>query len=85
MSNSYHGYQPGESVPTMKIVVLCQRRLDGGYIKGTSKPEKQGYIDTIHKCGHSSLIWTPISTGWGASPFNLNCWRSPAGSPITPR
>lgn len=81
-SKSYHGYTQGESVPIDEIVHLCEKRIRHGHIYEKSIPEKQAYVDVLKASGHEFLVWSPRSLGWGASPFNLNCWRTPEGNPL---
>ena len=82
-NSSWHGFSPGERVATDTIIATCEQRIRDGHI--SSVAEKQGYLDVMRESGHDSLTYTPQSSRWGSSPFNLNNWRTSDGQRITPK
>lgn len=45
---------------------------------------KRGLLELLRKHAPPAIVWSPFSTGWGASPFNPNCWRSAKNEPVLP-
>lgn len=82
MRQRWHSFQPGEQYALGEVIAACERRIaDGGVIQGE---RKQRLVDLLREHGPPSVVWSPFSTGWGASPFNPNCWRTPDGRPVLP-
>jgi len=77
---SWHPFIEGEPVETEHVIRLCGERLDSG--KVLDAEEKQCYIDFFVRHAPETMVWKPMSTGWGASPFNPNNWRTLDGDPV---
>jgi hypothetical protein len=76
----WHPFQKGNPYPADDVIQICQTYLDSGKVK--SVREKQGYLERFSDSEFSSFVFSPFSSGWGASPFNPNCWQSTGGEPI---
>ena len=79
---AWHDFQPGERYTRAYMVAACERRIRNGGV--TSIEEKKQLLDQIQKHAPEILVWSPLSSGWGASPFNPNCWRTTEGNAIVP-
>ena len=79
---AWHDFQPGEQYPLAKVVADCERRIrDSGVV---SAEQKQGMVDLMQQHAPETVVWSPSGAGWGASPFNPNCWRTAEGSAVIP-
>ena len=76
-------FETGQSYLLSEVLGACETRLREG---GVLRPEsKSRMVKRIEHCGHSRIVWRPeTEKGWGASAFNLNCWRTIDGEPIVP-
>jgi len=82
MHHSWHDFQPGQQYTLQEVVSACERRIaQGGVIQGD---RKQQLVDLLRKHAPSICVWSPFSTGWGASPFNPNCWQTTDRKPVLP-
>jgi hypothetical protein len=77
---SWHGFEVGEIVTRDRIISACEERLATGVI--IREERKEAMVELI-RVAPERLVWSPQQPqGWGASPFNLNNWRSVDGNPI---
>jgi hypothetical protein len=63
------------------VVGACDARIrEGGVIRDKSK---NLMVRRIEKYAPAIIVWKPSrEQGWGASPFNKNCWRTIGGGHI---
>jgi len=81
---SWHPFECGKPYSLAEVVSTSERRIDNGGVIRTGS--KRDLVKSIEHCGHETLVWSPTNTaGWGASPFNPNCWRTLDGTPIFKR
>jgi len=66
-----------------EVIGACDARIrEGGVIR---KERKDEMVREMEKLSLASIVWCPkADQGWGASPFNKNCWRTVEGAPIIP-
>lgn len=77
---SWHGFEPGAAVSRERIIAACEERLASGVI--IREERKEAMVELI-RLAPEKLVWTPQQPqGWGASPFNVNNWRTVEGEPI---
>jgi hypothetical protein len=82
MRKPWHDFWPGQPYALDTVVAACERRIaDGGVIR---EERKQYLVNRLREHAPSSIVWSPFSSGWGASPFNPNCWLSVDGRPVLP-
>lgn len=74
----WHYFKVGQSYTPQEVVEACQERCDSSKVQNPEE-KRSRYLPVIEKCGFNVIVWSPIGTGWGASPMNPHCWRSPAG------
>jgi hypothetical protein len=77
-------FEVGEKYLLEEVIGACDARIrEGGVIRSDSKDAKVRWME---KSAPATIVWTPLTErGWGASPFNKNCWRTVEGGPIIPR
>jgi len=82
--HKWHEFELGEKYLKEQVVSACLKRIsEGGVLKTETKSE---LVQQIDKQPQPTIVWTPFQPqGWGASPFNPNCWRTPEGDPIIPQ
>ncbi len=79
---AWHHFQAGERYRLSEVVATCERRVAiGGVLCVT---EKRGLFELLRQHAPAEVVWAPCSSGWGASPFNPNCWRSADGAAVLP-
>jgi hypothetical protein len=77
-----YGFVKGESYLTSEVVGVCDERIREGYIK--REKTKTVVVRAMEKYAPPKMLWQPLSeSGFGASPFNPNCWCDTDGRPIT--
>ena len=82
MSHSWHGYEVGQRYRVADVVAACTRRIEEAVIL---KEEKLQDVDELERCGSETIVYAPQSEGgWGASPLNLNNWKTEHGLPLGP-
>lgn len=79
---SWHNFQRNGRYSLAEVIAVCERRIaDGGVIRGANK---QRLVDLMREHAPQEVVWSPFSTGWGASPFNPGCWHRINGDPVVP-
>ena len=74
-------FRPGEQYQLSEVVGACDERIRKGGVR--SRDSKNESVRRMERCGYAVIVWTPKSyKGWGASPFNLDCWRTVSNQPI---
>jgi hypothetical protein len=77
---SWHGFEVGETVNREGVIAACEERLASGKI---IREERKEEMLELMRVAPEQLVWTPQQPqGWGASPFNVNNWRTIDGKPI---
>jgi hypothetical protein len=79
---AWHHFQPGERYRLSEVVATCEKRIEDGGVQSVA--EKQGLVELLRQHAPAVVVWSPFSTGWGASPFNPNCWRAEDGTAVLP-
>lgn len=79
---SWHNFESGQTYNLNEVVAVCEERLRTD--KVTDIAGKHALVAKIESNAPSEIVWSPFSTGWGASPFNPSCWKSTTGSAILP-
>jgi hypothetical protein len=79
---SWHPFELGKLYPLAEVLAVCERRLTDGAVLALE--EKRRLVELMRSHGPNEMVWSPASTGWGASPFNPNNWRANDGAPILP-
>ena len=76
-------FEVGKKYDLSDVIGACNARIrEGGVIRSESKFEM---VREMEKLTLATVVWCPKGNGgWGASPFNKNCWRTVAGGPIIP-
>ncbi|KAA0225915.1 MAG: hypothetical protein AKCLJLPJ_02205 [Fimbriimonadales bacterium] len=82
MSSSWHNFRTGQHYSLEDVVATCERRIKEGKVKDVR--DKRDLLAQMRLSAPRTVVWSPFSTGWGASPFNPNCWRTVQGTPILP-
>jgi len=76
-------FQRGERYLLDEVITACDIRLREGGVKRVKSKSKM--VRRMEKYAPPTIVWCPKrDRGWGASPFNENCWRSVEGGPIIP-
>ncbi len=69
---AWHKFVPGGRYLTSTVVEKCRQHISNG---STANPnEKIRHVELIENCGEEYITFSPVGTGWGASPMNQNCW-----------
>ena len=80
---SWHPFEVHETYSVSFVVPRCEAYLASGKIVAVE--EKRRLLQTMSERAPVSIVWSPFSDkGWGASPFNPNCWRTVDGQLILP-
>jgi hypothetical protein len=79
---SWHPFVTGEPVAKESVLRVCEERLASGAV--LCGDEKRRYVALMREHAPAVMVWSPMSSGWGASPFNPNNWRSLDGQPVLP-
>ena|ERR1017187_4816331 len=71
-----------------EVVAICDERIREGCIKREDTKKllvrsMEEHLREMEQDADPTIVWQPMSeAGFGASPFNPNCWRRTDGSPI---
>jgi hypothetical protein len=66
-----------------EVIIACDIRLREGGVERVESKNKM--VRRMEKYAPATIVWCPKTYwGWGASPFNENCWRTVEGGPIIP-
>ncbi|MEX2176349.1 MAG: hypothetical protein WD872_18445 [Pirellulaceae bacterium] len=77
---SWHGFEAGEVVARDRVIAACEERLAAGVI---IREERKVAMVELLRLAPERIVWTPQQPqGWGASPFNINNWRTLEGEAI---
>lgn len=79
---SWHPFVVGEAADKASVLRVCEDRLASGAVLCTE--EKRRYVGLLREHAPAVLVWSPMSSGWGASPFNPNNWRNTDGGSVLP-
>lgn len=74
---AWHKFKPGGIYPTLQVLAECWNRLQSGAVAEVA--DKVRLLELIRRVAPEQIVYTPFSTGWGASPLNPNCWKDPGG------
>jgi hypothetical protein len=75
----WHSFAAKRVYTLDEVVAACKRRIAEG---GVDNPDqKEAMVELLRRDAPQKIVWSPFSTGWGASPFNPNCWRRTDGEP----
>jgi len=76
-------FEVGKEYALAYVVAVCDARIrEGGVIRIDAKGAK---VRRMEKYAPPNVVWSPSNErGWGASPFNKNCWRTVEGGTIIP-
>jgi len=81
---SWHSFQEGKPFPRGTAVVVCETHIRSGGVE--NQEEKLRWLQAIRDCPFSTLVYSPSTPkGWGRSPMNPNCWKTPKGDSIWSR
>ncbi len=74
-------FKKGEQYLLSEVIGACDARIrEGGVVRSESKNAK---VRLMEAQAPATIVWCPkTERGWGASPFNKNCWRTVEGNPI---
>jgi hypothetical protein len=76
-------FQRGEKYLLEEVIIACDIRMRWGGVKRVES--KNEIVRRMEKYAPPTIVWCPKTfNGWGASPFNPNCWRTVEGGPIIP-
>jgi hypothetical protein len=76
-------FQSGEQYPLSEVIDACDVRIREGSV--VRRDSKNQMVRQMEKLAPATIVWCPkTDRGWGASPFNKNCWRTVEGDPIIP-
>jgi hypothetical protein len=79
MRGPWHEFKPSSQYLLSHVVAVCERRIaEGGVIRAA---QKGTLVHRLASCAPPTIVWFPFSSGWGASPFNPDCWRTTDGRP----
>jgi hypothetical protein len=79
---AWHSFHEGETFLRDDVIAACEQRiLDGGVI---AVEQKRYLLDRIRVAASAHIVFSPQGSGWGASPFNPNNWKTLDGEPIVP-
>jgi hypothetical protein len=83
MKTPRHPFETGRSYSRDEVVSWCENYIRDGHVKAV--PTKQALVRSMDQSTMLTFVWTPTNqSGWGASPMNPNCWRTPEGTEILP-
>ena len=72
-------FQSGEKYLLDEVIIACDIRLSQGSVKKVKS--KNEIVRRMEKHAPPTIVGCPkTARGWGASPFNKNCWRTVGGA-----
>ena len=81
---SWHGFKPKEAYLLTHVLKAGDRRIEDGQV--IAAEQKRGILELLRQHAPQTMIWSPFARkGWGASPFNPNCWQTLKGAQVLPR
>lgn len=75
----WHSFKIGREYSRNEVIAICNRQIErGGIVDVEGKREA---LERLRRHAPTMIVWSPVSSGWGASPFNPRCWRTPDNEP----
>ncbi len=76
--SAWHGWVAGQKIPKDTLVSA----LTGRIREGKADEKNWATVDFVRGLKNEILVFQPVGTAFGNSPFNMNCWFTEDGDPI---